>query len=60
MDSRLTSDILSSTVGFRRLRLREPEYHSRDETAGQKVANYGLETRIEAAAELSRITYGAG
>jgi len=30
----------------------EPEYHSLDETTGQKVVNYGLETRIEADAEL--------
>jgi hypothetical protein len=30
----------------------EPEYHSRDETSGMWVSNYGLETRIEADAEL--------
>jgi hypothetical protein len=26
----------------------EPEFHSRDETSGVKVVNYGLETRLEA------------
>jgi hypothetical protein len=30
----------------------EPEFHSLDETTGEKVVNYGLETRIEADAEL--------
>jgi hypothetical protein len=30
----------------------EPEWHSRDETTGEKVVNYGLETRVEADAEL--------
>jgi hypothetical protein len=30
----------------------EPEYHSLDETTGQRVVNCGLETRIEADAEL--------
>ena len=30
----------------------EPEFHSRDETSGAKVVNYGLETRLEADAEL--------
>jgi len=30
----------------------EPEFHSRDETNGAKVVNYGLETRLEADAEL--------
>jgi hypothetical protein len=30
----------------------EPEFHSRDETSGNKVVNYGLETRLEADAEL--------
>ena len=30
----------------------EPEFHSRDETNGAKVGNYGLETRLEADAEL--------
>jgi hypothetical protein len=25
-----------------------PRYHSRDETNGDKVVNYGLETRLEA------------
>jgi hypothetical protein len=26
----------------------EPEFHSRDEASGNKVVNYGLETRLEA------------
>jgi hypothetical protein len=30
----------------------EPEFHSRDETSGAKVVNYGLETKLEADAEL--------
>jgi hypothetical protein len=30
----------------------EPEFHSRDETRGAKVVNYGLEIKIEADAEL--------
>ena len=30
----------------------EPEFHSRDETSGNKVVNYGLETRLEADTEL--------
>lgn len=30
----------------------EPEFHSRDETSGAKVVNYGLETRLEADTEL--------
>ena len=30
----------------------EPEFHSRDETSGAKVINYGLETRLEADIEL--------
>jgi len=30
----------------------EPEFHSRDETNGDKVVNYGLETRLEADTEL--------
>jgi hypothetical protein len=30
----------------------EPEFHSLDETTGAKVVNYGLETRVEADAEL--------
>jgi hypothetical protein len=30
----------------------EPEFHSRDETSGDKVVNYGLEARLEADAEL--------
>jgi hypothetical protein len=30
----------------------EPEFHSLDETSGARVANYGLETRLEADAEL--------
>lgn len=30
----------------------EPEFHSRDETGGAKVVNYGLENRLEADAEL--------
>jgi hypothetical protein len=30
----------------------EPEFHSRDETSGDKVVNYGLEAKLEADAEL--------
>jgi hypothetical protein len=30
----------------------EPEFHSRDETSGAKVVNYGLEIKLEADAEL--------
>jgi hypothetical protein len=30
----------------------EPEFHSRDETNGDKVVNYGFETRLEADTEL--------
>src|ERR1700758_1382802 len=30
----------------------EPEFHSRDETSGAKVVNYGLEAKLEADAEL--------
>jgi hypothetical protein len=30
----------------------EPEFHSLDETTGEKVVNYGVETRVEADAEL--------
>jgi len=30
----------------------EPEFHSLDETSGARVTNYGLETRLEADAEL--------
>jgi hypothetical protein len=30
----------------------EPEFHSRDQTGGGKVVNYGLEARLEADAEL--------
>jgi len=30
----------------------EPEFHSHDETSGDKVVNYGLETRLEADTEL--------
>jgi len=30
----------------------EPEFHSRDETSGGKVVNYGLENRLEADTEL--------
>jgi hypothetical protein len=30
----------------------EPEFHSRDETSGAKVVNYGLEARLEADTEL--------
>jgi hypothetical protein len=30
----------------------EPEFHSRDETSGDKVVSYGLETRLEADTEL--------
>jgi hypothetical protein len=32
----------------------EPEFHSRDETSGAKVVNYGLEIKLEADAELVR------
>jgi hypothetical protein len=30
----------------------EPEWHSRDETSGASVSNYGLETKLEADAEI--------
>ena len=30
----------------------EPEFHSRDQTSGDKVVNYGLEAKLEADAEL--------
>jgi len=30
----------------------EPEFHSRDQTGGDKVVNYGLETRLEADTEI--------
>ncbi len=30
----------------------EPEFHSRDETSGESVQNYGLETKLEADTEL--------
>jgi hypothetical protein len=38
----------------------EPEFHSRDETSGAKVVNYGLEIKLEADAELirNRLFYG--
>ena len=38
----------------------EPEFHSRDETSGAKVVNYGLETKLEADAELikNRLFWG--
>jgi hypothetical protein len=38
----------------------EPEFHSRDETSGAKVVNYGLEMRLEADAELvkNRLFWG--
>src|ERR1700746_3886871 len=38
----------------------EPEFHSRDETSGAKVVNYGLEVRLEADAELikNRLFWG--
>jgi hypothetical protein len=38
----------------------EPEFHSRDETTGAKVVNYGLEARLEADAELikNRLFWG--
>ena len=38
----------------------EPEFHSRDETSGAKVINYGLEIKLEADAELikNRLYYG--
>jgi hypothetical protein len=39
----------------------EPEFHSLDETSGAKVVNYGLETRLEADAELieNRLYFGS-
>jgi hypothetical protein len=39
----------------------EPEFHSRDETSGAKVVNYGLETRLEADFELikNRLFFGS-
>jgi hypothetical protein len=39
----------------------EPEFHSRDETSGAKVINYGLETRLEADIELikNRLFFGS-
>ncbi len=39
----------------------EPEFHSRDETSGAKVVNYGLETRLEADIELikNRLFFGS-
>ena len=38
----------------------EPEFHSRDETTGEKVVNYGLEAKLEADAELikNRLFWG--
>jgi len=38
----------------------EPEFHSRDETTGAKVVNYGLEIKLEADAELikNRLYWG--
>jgi hypothetical protein len=38
----------------------EPEFHSRDETSGAKVVNYGLEIKLEADAELikNRLYWG--
>ena len=38
----------------------EPEFHSRDETSGAKVVNYGLEAKLEADAELikNRLFWG--
>jgi hypothetical protein len=38
----------------------EPEFHSRDETSGAKVVNYGLEIKLEADAELvkNRLFWG--
>jgi hypothetical protein len=38
----------------------EPEFHSRDETSGAKVVNYGLEVKLEADAELikNRLFWG--
>jgi len=38
----------------------EPEFHSRDETSGAKVVNYGLETKLEADVELikNRLFWG--
>jgi hypothetical protein len=39
----------------------EPEFHSRDETTGAKVVNYGLESRLEADIELikNRLYFGS-
>jgi len=39
----------------------EPEFHSLDETSGARVNNYGLETRLEADAELikNRLYFGS-
>ena len=39
----------------------EPEFHSRDETSGAKVINYGLETRLEVDIELikNRLFFGS-
>jgi hypothetical protein len=39
----------------------EPEFHSRDETSGAKVINYGLEMRLEADIELikNRLFFGS-
>lgn len=39
----------------------EPEFHSRDETSGAKVVNYGLEAKLEADAELikNRLFWGS-
>ena len=39
----------------------EPEFHSRDETSGAKLVNYGLEMRLEADIELikNRLFFGS-
>jgi hypothetical protein len=51
------ADIRSVLIDRNRLPLAvtlslEPEFHSRDETSGDKVVNYGVETRLEADTEL--------
>jgi hypothetical protein len=53
------ADIRSVLIDHSRLPLAvtlslEPEFHSRDETSGDKVVNYGLETKLEADTELIR------
>jgi hypothetical protein len=51
------ADIRSVLIDHNRLPLAltlslEPEFHSRDETSGDKVVSYGFETRLEADTEL--------